>query len=252
MPRRTSSSAHRQALSDPEPGRRSRRRRAQPLHLHDGARRGAVPRSQAHQAGDAARSARRRVLPAHQRRTGGNAQHGHAGGDRRVRQRRRRHLSDRYVDDRIIRGRSDDAGAAAVQELCGVPLSAAVGRARSSMSAATAGSCRRASAAPGSAMAIARFFRFMAAHNFDWARTGHLPAFKQVLDSPQFRALPERRTSRRWRRSAGRCRATCSASRRSKASSARKWRRHSPARSRSRRALGDAEHRVNQLLAEVD
>jgi multiple sugar transport system substrate-binding protein len=32
----------------------------------------------------------------------------------------------------------------------------------------------------------------MAAHNFDWARTGHLPAFKAVLDSPQFRALPHR------------------------------------------------------------
>ncbi|MEO7366156.1 MAG: extracellular solute-binding protein [Sphingomicrobium sp.] len=40
--------------------------------------------------------------------------------------------------------------------------------------------------------AIGRFFRFMAGHNFDWARTGHLPAFKQVLDSPQFTSLPER------------------------------------------------------------
>ncbi|HEX2764827.1 MAG TPA: extracellular solute-binding protein, partial [Allosphingosinicella sp.] len=40
--------------------------------------------------------------------------------------------------------------------------------------------------------AIARFFRFMAAHNFDWARTGHIPAFKSVVDSPQFKALPHR------------------------------------------------------------
>jgi len=40
--------------------------------------------------------------------------------------------------------------------------------------------------------AIGRFFRFMAAHNYDWARTGHLPAFTAVLDSPQFRALPHR------------------------------------------------------------
>lgn len=40
--------------------------------------------------------------------------------------------------------------------------------------------------------AIARFFRFMAAHNFDWARTGHIPAFKAVLDSAEFRALPHR------------------------------------------------------------
>ena len=40
---------------------------------------------------------------------------------------------------------------------------------------------------------MARFFRFMAAHNFDWARTGHLPAFKSVVDSAQFKALPHRR-----------------------------------------------------------
>jgi len=40
--------------------------------------------------------------------------------------------------------------------------------------------------------AIARFFRFMADHNFDWARTGHLPAFKSVVESPEFTALPHR------------------------------------------------------------
>jgi len=40
--------------------------------------------------------------------------------------------------------------------------------------------------------AIARFFRFMAAHNYDWARTGHIPAFKAVLDDPKFKALPHR------------------------------------------------------------
>jgi multiple sugar transport system substrate-binding protein len=40
--------------------------------------------------------------------------------------------------------------------------------------------------------AIARFFRFIADHNFDWARTGHLPAFQAVIDSPAFRALPHR------------------------------------------------------------
>jgi multiple sugar transport system substrate-binding protein len=40
--------------------------------------------------------------------------------------------------------------------------------------------------------AISRFFRFMAAHNFDWARTGHIPAFQSVLESPDFRALPHR------------------------------------------------------------
>ncbi|HEX8192851.1 MAG TPA: extracellular solute-binding protein [Allosphingosinicella sp.] len=40
--------------------------------------------------------------------------------------------------------------------------------------------------------AIARLFRFMAAHNFDWSRTGHIPAFQAVVDSPEFRALPHR------------------------------------------------------------
>jgi multiple sugar transport system substrate-binding protein len=40
--------------------------------------------------------------------------------------------------------------------------------------------------------AIARFFRFMAAHNFHWARSGHLPAFNAVLDEPRFKALPHR------------------------------------------------------------
>ena len=30
------------------------------------------------------------------------------------------------------------------------------------------------------------------AHNFDWARTGHIPAFKAVLDDPRFKALPHR------------------------------------------------------------
>jgi multiple sugar transport system substrate-binding protein len=32
----------------------------------------------------------------------------------------------------------------------------------------------------------------MAAHNFDWARTGHIPAFKSVLADPRFEALPHR------------------------------------------------------------
>jgi multiple sugar transport system substrate-binding protein len=41
-------------------------------------------------------------------------------------------------------------------------------------------------------VAIARFFRFMAAHNFDWARTGHIPAFNSVLADARFKALPHR------------------------------------------------------------
>jgi len=40
--------------------------------------------------------------------------------------------------------------------------------------------------------AIARFFKFMAAHNYDWARTGHIPAFQAVLNDPRFKDLPHR------------------------------------------------------------
>ena len=40
--------------------------------------------------------------------------------------------------------------------------------------------------------ALARFFRFMADHNFDWVRTGHLPAFSAILESDRFRKLPHR------------------------------------------------------------
>lgn len=40
--------------------------------------------------------------------------------------------------------------------------------------------------------AIARFLKFMADHNFDWARTGHIPAMKGVVDSAEFAALPHR------------------------------------------------------------
>jgi multiple sugar transport system substrate-binding protein len=45
---------------------------------------------------------------------------------------------------------------------------------------------------PAQRAAIARFFKFMAAHNYDWARTGHIPAFKAVLNDPRFQALPHR------------------------------------------------------------
>jgi multiple sugar transport system substrate-binding protein len=48
------------------------------------------------------------------------------------------------------------------------------------------------SRSPEQQAALANFFRFMAAHNFDWVRTGHLPAFKNILASPEFRALEHR------------------------------------------------------------
>lgn len=40
--------------------------------------------------------------------------------------------------------------------------------------------------------AIFRLMRFLADHDGDWARTGHLPAYTNVLDSPRFRMLPHR------------------------------------------------------------
>ena len=45
---------------------------------------------------------------------------------------------------------------------------------------------------PAQRAGLASFFRFLAKHNFDWVRTGHLPAFSAILDSPQFRQLPHR------------------------------------------------------------
>ncbi len=42
---------------------------------------------------------------------------------------------------------------------------------------------------PGQQQAIARFLRFLSQHNFEWTRTGHLPAFQAVLDTAEFRGL---------------------------------------------------------------
>lgn len=39
---------------------------------------------------------------------------------------------------------------------------------------------------------ISRFLGFLAAHNYDWTRTGHLPAFKSVLETDAFKLLPHR------------------------------------------------------------
>ncbi|HVI99992.1 MAG TPA: extracellular solute-binding protein [Sphingomonas sp.] len=40
--------------------------------------------------------------------------------------------------------------------------------------------------------AALRFLKFFAAYDKDWARTGHMPAFATVIDSPEWRALPHR------------------------------------------------------------
>lgn len=39
---------------------------------------------------------------------------------------------------------------------------------------------------------VLRLMRFLAEHNFEWARTGHLPAFTEIVESEPFRALPHR------------------------------------------------------------
>lgn len=41
--------------------------------------------------------------------------------------------------------------------------------------------------------AVFRLMRFFADHNFEWARTGHLPAFAEVIESERFLSLPHRR-----------------------------------------------------------
>jgi multiple sugar transport system substrate-binding protein len=52
---------------------------------------------------------------------------------------------------------------------------------------------KRSRRTPEQRRAIARLLRFMAQHNFDWSRTGHIPAMQAVVDSAAFKALPHRR-----------------------------------------------------------
>jgi multiple sugar transport system substrate-binding protein len=40
--------------------------------------------------------------------------------------------------------------------------------------------------------AARRFLKFFAEQNLQWSRTGHLPVFRSVIDSPEWRALPHR------------------------------------------------------------
>lgn len=42
--------------------------------------------------------------------------------------------------------------------------------------------------------AIGKYLKFFADNDFDWSRTGHLPAYKAVLNSDKFKALPHRNT----------------------------------------------------------
>lgn len=49
-----------------------------------------------------------------------------------------------------------------------------------------------ATRSPAERAAMARFLAFLARYNYDWSRTGQLPAFSAVLDTPGFRALAHR------------------------------------------------------------
>lgn len=40
--------------------------------------------------------------------------------------------------------------------------------------------------------AVFRLMKFFADNNFEWARTGHLPAYSNIIDSEEFKALPHR------------------------------------------------------------
>jgi multiple sugar transport system substrate-binding protein len=100
--------------------------------------------------------------------------------------------------------------------------------------------------------AIARFFGFMAAHNFDWARTGHIPAFKAVLDDPKFKALPHRADIASLAEIG---RPLPSHVRRQSAIEGLVGEEMAAAATGQKpaeRALKDAERRVNELLAELD
>lgn len=47
--------------------------------------------------------------------------------------------------------------------------------------------------APAERHAIARFLAFVSQYNGDWVRTGHLPAFRDILSAPSFAAQPHRK-----------------------------------------------------------
>jgi multiple sugar transport system substrate-binding protein len=105
---------------------------------------------------------------------------------------------------------------------------------------------------PAQRRAIARFFRFVADHNFDWARTGHLPAFTAVVESAEFRALPHRAniapvatTGRPLPGGVQRQNAIEGLVGEEIAAAFN-------AQKSTKQALADAERRVNELLAQLD
>ena len=104
---------------------------------------------------------------------------------------------------------------------------------------------------PAQRSAIARFFRFVRDHNFDWARTGHLPAFRSVVESAAFTALPHR-TNIAQVATTGR--PLPSGVQRQNAIEGLVGEEIAAAfngQKTTRQALADAERRVNELLAQL-
>jgi multiple sugar transport system substrate-binding protein len=105
---------------------------------------------------------------------------------------------------------------------------------------------------PATRAAIARFLRFMADHNFDWSRTGHVSAMKAVVASSQFAALPHRADIAPL---AVVGRPLPGTIRRQGAIEGILGEELATAVSGQKpvpRALGDAERRINRLLGEID
>lgn len=105
---------------------------------------------------------------------------------------------------------------------------------------------------PATRAAISRFFKFMAGHNFDWSRTGHVSAMKAVVASPQFAALPHRADIAPL---AVVGRPLPGAIRRQGAIEGILGEEIATAvtgQKPVKRALGDAERRINRLLAQLD
>lgn len=104
---------------------------------------------------------------------------------------------------------------------------------------------------PAQRAAIARFFRFTADNNFHWARTGHLPAFQAVVDSDAFKALPHRASLAPLATTG---RPLPSGVQRQNAIEGLVGEEIAAAfngQKTTKRALADAERRVNELLSEL-
>lgn len=99
--------------------------------------------------------------------------------------------------------------------------------------------------------AISRFLGFLARHNYDWTRTGHLPAFAAVLDVPRFRDLPHREEIAAMAATGGQLPAFVQRQSAIQALLAEEIEAAVTGLKPVDRALEDAERRVNELLDQM-